>query len=37
MTRHVCPECRDGKPWGCVGWAIDDDDNMVECQGPEAP
>lgn len=37
MTRNVCPECRDGKPWNCVRQALDNDDQIVDCDGPEAP
>ncbi|RLK47634.1 hypothetical protein C7474_2229 [Microbacterium telephonicum] len=33
MTAPVCPECRDGKPWNCTGWTIDNDDNMTTCEG----
>lgn len=32
---YQCPECRDGKPWNCTGWAIDDDDNEVTCDTVE--
>lgn len=27
-----CPECDQGKPWNCTGWAIDEDDNMTDCE-----
>lgn len=27
----MCPECRDGKPWNCIGWTLDADDNEVPC------
>lgn len=32
MTTPVCPECRDGKPQNCTGWAINDNDQIVECE-----
>lgn len=35
--RPICPECRDGKPWNCVGQALNEDDEFVPCEGPEAP
>lgn len=28
----VCPECRQGKCGNCDGQAMDDSDNIVECQ-----
>lgn len=28
---HVCPECQQGKCRNCTGWALDADDNMVDC------
>jgi hypothetical protein len=31
--RKICPECRDGKPWNCTGWTLDDNDNEVPCEG----
>lgn len=27
-----CPECRQGQHGNCTGWAIDDNDEMVECE-----
>lgn len=30
----MCPECRDGKPRNCVGWAIDPvTDEIINCKG----
>jgi hypothetical protein len=34
-TVHACPECAQGKPWNCTGWAIDDRDEMVQCERPD--
>jgi hypothetical protein len=31
-----CPECRDGKPWNCAGFAFDADDNEVPCARAES-
>lgn len=30
-----CPECRDGKPWNCAGFAFDENDDQVACEGHE--
>ena len=27
----ICPECRDGKPWNCTGWTLNDADELVDC------
>ena len=35
MNALLCPECRDGKPWNCAGFAFDADDNETPCQGTE--
>jgi hypothetical protein len=31
-ARAACPECRDGKHWNCTGWALDVNDQEVDCQ-----
>lgn len=31
--RPVCPECTQGKPGNCTGWAIDNNDNITNCEG----
>ena len=33
-TVYACPECAQGKPWNCTGWALDDRDEMVQCERP---
>lgn len=29
----LCPECDNGKPINCTGWAFDDADQLVPCEG----
>lgn len=31
MDASLCPECGNGKHVNCTGWAIDEDDNVVDC------
>ena len=33
----MCPECAQGKPWNCTGWAINADDEMTDCETAKAP
>lgn len=30
----ICPECRDGKCRNCTGWALNEDDEVVDCECP---
>ena len=31
LTAQPCPECRQGKHSNCTGWALNDQDELVQC------
>jgi hypothetical protein len=32
MSAASCPECTQGKPWNCTGWALDASDELTLCR-----